>query len=287
MTTYDVDDVEFTALKRKTILITGCATGIGRSAVDLAYQNGANLILGDVQEKEGQELATKLGERALFRKCDVSIWDDVLELFQAGQIQYGGIDVVLANAGVNEIGNLFEDGIDTATGKLEAPNLATLNINLLGVLYTAKCAVHYFMKQEGKPCQLVLTGSAACFLDTPPLYTYSVSKAGVMGLMRGLRTQLPKNNNVTVNMVAPWMTKTPMLLPEFLNVWGELPANEPIGVARALLLPAVRPELNGKSFFVAGYEIVDFEEGLERTRPEWMGVQLSEHVDEGQRRILP
>lgn len=78
-----------------------------------------------------------------------------------------------------------------------------------------------------------------------------------------------------------------MLLPEFLKVWGELPANEPIGVAKALLLPVVRPELNGKSLFVAGHEIIDFEEGLEKTKPEWMGKELSDHVDEGQRRILP
>lgn len=77
-----------------------------------------------------------------------------------------------------------------------------------------------------------------------------------------------------------------MLLPEFLRVWGELPANEPIGVARALLLPAVRNELNGKSLFVAGHDIVDFEEGLERTKPQWMGKELSDYVDEGQRRIL-
>lgn len=78
-----------------------------------------------------------------------------------------------------------------------------------------------------------------------------------------------------------------MLLPEFLAMWGELPANEPIGVARALLLPAVKTSLNGKSFFVAGHKIIDFEEGLERTKPEWMGQELSEHVDEGQRRLIP
>lgn len=78
-----------------------------------------------------------------------------------------------------------------------------------------------------------------------------------------------------------------MLLPEFLEVWGDLPANEPVGVARALLLPVARGELNGKSFFVAGHDIIDFEEGLERTKPEWMGKELSDHVDEGQERILP
>ncbi|TVY87792.1 5'-hydroxyaverantin dehydrogenase [Lachnellula willkommii] len=287
MTSYAIDDSEFAALKGKTVLITGASTGIGRATVYLAHQYGANLIIGDVLEKEGQELARELGDRVIFRKCDVSLWDDVLELFQVGFQKFGALDVVLANAGVNEIGNMLEDKVDGSTGRLLPPNLATLNINLLGVIYTAKCAIHYFAKMGGKPCQLVLTGSAACFLDTAPLYVYSASKTGVMGLMRSLRTQLPKNSNTTINMVAPWMTKTPMLLPNFLRVWGELPANEPIGVARALLLPAVRTELNGKSLFIAGHDIVDLEEGLERTKPEWMGKELSDHVDEGQRRILP
>jgi len=78
-----------------------------------------------------------------------------------------------------------------------------------------------------------------------------------------------------------------MLTDQFLSVWGDLPANEPIGVARALLLPAIRQDMNGKSLFVAGHEIVDLEEGLENTQSQWMGEQLSKHVEEGQRRLVP
>lgn len=78
-----------------------------------------------------------------------------------------------------------------------------------------------------------------------------------------------------------------MLREEFVKVWGTLPANEPIGVARALLLPVVRPDINGKGFFVAGHQIVDFEQGLTSTQSQWMGEELSKHVVEGQRRIVP
>ncbi|KAG4413954.1 hypothetical protein IFR04_012921 [Cadophora malorum] len=206
MTTYPTDDLDFGSLRGKTILITGGVTGIGRATVDLAHQYGANLVIGDVLEQEGLQLATELGKRILFRKCDVSKWEDVLELFQTGFTHFGALDIVLANAGVNEIGSLLKDDIDSATGKLLPPPLKTLDVNLVGILYTTKCAIHYFAKMNGKPCQLVLTGSAASFLDTPPLHTYCTSKTGVLGLMRSLRTQLPKNANITVNMVAPWMT---------------------------------------------------------------------------------
>ena len=91
----------------------------------------------------------------------MSKWDDVLELFQAGYTHFGALDIVLANAGVNEIGSLLKDEIDSVTGKLLPPPLKTLDVNLVGIMYTTKCAVHYFAKMNGKPCQLVLTGSAA------------------------------------------------------------------------------------------------------------------------------
>jgi len=118
---------------------------------------------------------------------------------------------------------MLEDIYDPESGRLQAPVLQTLNVNLLGVIYTTKLAVHYFAKQPTKKFQLVLTGSAACFLDTPPLWTYCAAKSGVMGLMRSLRTQLPKNDSVTINMVAPWMTsETPWILkrtqPQLLTV---------------------------------------------------------------------
>ena len=80
---------------------------------------------------------------------------------------------------------------------------------------------------------------------------------------------------------------TPMLLPELKAVWDGLPSNEPEGVARALLLPLCRPEVNGKAFFVAGNQIVDFEDSLAVTQDKWMGKQLSQDINEGQRRLTP
>jgi len=122
------------------------------------------------------------------------------------------------------------------------------------------------------------------FLDTPPIHVYCAAKAGVLGLMRSLRTQLPRDN-ITINMVAPWMTRTQLLPPQFEANWGHLPANEPEGPARALLLPVVRPDMNGRSLFVAGHDIIDLEAGLQETQPKWMGEELSEAVDEGQRLV--
>jgi hypothetical protein len=59
-----------------------------------------------------------------------------------------------------------------------------------------------------------------------------------------------------------------------------------LGVAKALFLPIIRPDLNGKSFFVSGDEITEFEDTLAKAEPEWMGQPLCENVREGQRILL-
>jgi hypothetical protein len=70
------------------------------------------------------------------------------------------------------------------------------------------------------------------------------------------------------------------------RIWGDLPSNSTEGVGKALILPVVRPELNGLALFVHGDQITDLEAGLAATMPQWMGDELAEVVNEGQRRIL-
>ena len=70
------------------------------------------------------------------------------------------------------------------------------------------------------------------------------------------------------------------------SVWGELPSNTVEGVGKALLLPTIRPHLNGLSLFVHGDQITDLEDSLQATMPQWMGEYLAAVVNEGQRRIL-
>lgn len=78
------------------------------------------------------------------------------------------------------------------------------------------------------------------------------------------------------------------MLPQWItDIWGTLPANTPEGVGRALLMPVVRPEINGKSFFIAGNQMVETEDKIHETQPVWLGAELSKDVDEGQRRMIP
>ncbi|KAJ5200025.1 hypothetical protein N7491_009176 [Penicillium cf. griseofulvum] len=282
MSVYPFDKEQLRDLRGRTILITGAASGIGRAAAQIAHAHGANLVLGDLDVDEGNKLVNELQGPVLFRKTDISKWDDVLSLFEAGVNEFGIIHSVLANAGMNKEDLLSED-LD-ANGRLLPPNLGSIDVNLVGTAYTVKTAVHYFSKWPETKCQIVLTASAASYLDTPPLYLYCAAKTGVLGLMRGLRSQLVRQN-ITINVVAPWMTITNMVPPSVVTLWGNLPANQPWGVAHALLLPLLQPEINGKAFFVAGHRIIDLEDKLIETQPLWMGEQLSGDIAEGQRRL--
>ncbi|PNS14174.1 hypothetical protein CAC42_6687 [Sphaceloma murrayae] len=287
MTTFEIGDAEFGALKDKVILVTGCATGIGYATAKRAHANGAKLILADWNEKDTLKLVEELGSKdVVFRKTDVSNFDDVLEVFQLGQVTFGKIDAVISNAGAAQLSKgLFEDEYDES-GKLKAPSLRSIEVNLHAHLYMVKCAAHYFKKSPNEKHQIIMTGSAASIIDTPPQYLYCAAKAGVLGLMRSLRTQLIKDGT-SVNMVAPWMTVSQMLPQWIVDMWGDLPANTPDGVGRALLLPIVKPDVNGCTFWVAGNNIVELEEKLHETQPLWMGAELSKAVDAGQLKMIP
>ncbi|VUC37778.1 unnamed protein product [Clonostachys rosea] len=284
MTSYILDENELSTLAGKTIVIIGATTGIGLATLQTAVANGTNVALGDWNEKEGNALAQTLGHRVLFRHCDVSNWDNVLGLFEAAHSKFGVIHSVISNAGINTNEDLLADTTDPETGRLKPPSLKSIDVNLVGQLYVTRAALHYFSKWPQTRCQLVMTASAGSFFPAPPIYMYCAAKAGVVGLMRALRSEVV-NRNVTVNVVAPWLTITPMLLEDWLAKWT-LPKNTTSGVANALLLPIVRPDINGKSFFVAGDKIIEFEDTLSEAEPQWMGQELCDNVREGQRILL-
>ncbi|KAM5341877.1 hypothetical protein ACJ41O_014908 [Fusarium nematophilum] len=271
MTTYSFSADDLISLKDKTILITGAATGIGRSAVKLALENGARVAVGDWNE-EAAGLVAPFGDQAFFRKCDVANWDDVLSLFQEAHSKFGVIHSVISNAGINTHEGFLSDEFDDKSGKLLAPSLKSINVNLVGPIFVTKCAIHFFRKWPGVSCQLVINSSAGAFFPAPPIHLYCAAKTGLLGLMRALRTETVREN-ITINIVAPWLTLTPMVLPGWLQKWGDLPKNS-------------TPNINGKSLFVAGDQFIDFEDTLQDTESQWMGQQLSSDVRAGQNLLL-
>ncbi|CAK7236797.1 hypothetical protein SCUCBS95973_009731 [Sporothrix curviconia] len=281
MTSVDIpaDHPLFTEAKDKVVVLTGGATGIGAATVRKLHGLGAFVNFLDVDRKNAEALVQGLGgsNPVRFYPGSVSVWADQVRFFEGVVAQYGRVDIVLANAGIMSAGEpLLADTLDDA-GHLKEPSLGVLDVTLRGVILTSKLAIHTFRKQKS-PGSLVITGSAASYVDAPGLPLYGVAKHGVLGLMRSLRDDIAAEpTNIRVNLVAPSFVDTPFTA-HALATWkkNNLPINQASDIAKALLFLALNQEYNGRSIYVTGGIFAEIEGPIEATRPTWLGKQNEE-----------
>jgi len=194
-------------LKGRSVLITGGASGIGEASVRAFVAAGAFVTFGDTAEDLAQALVQELGsDTAAFVKCDTRVWSDQVTLFKTAiaRSPSRSVDIVLANAGISGLDNMFHDNADPETGDPVEPDLKILDINLTGMMYTAKLALHYFPRQkESHDRCLIFSSSLAGYADHPGAPQYCASKWGIRGVMRALRSAMPKIG-ARVNVIAPW-----------------------------------------------------------------------------------
>src|SRR5262245_7469460 len=87
-------------LDQRVAIITGGASGIGEGTVRLFVEEGARVVIADIQDDRGQGLAGELGGNAIFQHADVSVEDDVRRAVDAATKAFGRLDVMFNNAGV-------------------------------------------------------------------------------------------------------------------------------------------------------------------------------------------
>ena len=183
----------------KTVLITGASRGIGKSAAELFYKNGYNVVINyNKSEKEALGLASSLsGSLAL--KGDVSKEADVKEMFEKAVAHFGKIDVVINNAGVS-FSKLITD-----TTLSDWENL--FSINVTGTFLVSKCAAEHMIKNHsGKIINISsIWGIAGASCEA----CYSASKGAVITFTKALAKELGPSG-ITVNAVAPGFIDTDM-----------------------------------------------------------------------------
>ncbi|EXJ87219.1 hypothetical protein A1O3_04178 [Capronia epimyces CBS 606.96] len=241
--------VDLNGLAGKSVLVTGGASGLGKAYSEAFAKAGAYVTVVDLNESLGNETVAQLKGSGQFVKCDVTNWDQQVSAFEAAvqNSPHKSLDIVIANAGIVGQDDMFT--LEDPTGPPQKPNLKTMEINLTGVLYTTKLAIHYFRRQPveaGRDRCLILKSSLAGYVDLPGSIQYNSSKFGVRGLMRSLRRTSWKEN-IRVNLVAPWYIRTPILpavVQEYLD-------NKGVGFAlvedcvRAMLLIGSDQAING------------------------------------------
>jgi short-subunit dehydrogenase len=178
----------------KVVVITGASSGIGAALAREMARRGAHLVLTARRLDRLESLAAELrtGERQVLAvAADVTRDGDLDKVVDAARAQLGGLDVVVANAGISVNGPMASLGVEQVRRQLE--------INLFGVLRTFYATRASLLERRGV---LAIVGSVAGFVATPGSVAYSLSKFAVRGLAEGLAAELYRDGVAVVH-IAP------------------------------------------------------------------------------------
>jgi len=172
------------AIHSQSVLITGASSGIGAALAKEYSRNGFNLLLVARREDRLQSLALEIQQ--LFPKCKVEIFvgdvtqaTDMEGAVQLATEKFGGLDVVIANAGFAVSGSLLQLKVEDYRRQFET--------NVFGVLNTVYAAIEELKKTKGR---LVFIGSVASHLSLPMSSAYSMSKFAIKALSNALSLEL-------------------------------------------------------------------------------------------------
>lgn len=191
-------------LKGKIAIVTGGASGIGKSICELFVQNGAKVAIADMQEDAGKSLADELNsnhEAAIFIRADVSDAESCRKMVETTVAHFGGLDIGVNNAGVG-------DG-ETPTGEKDLDQWhRVININLNGVFYCMRYQIPEILKQGGGA--IVNMGSILSQVSFATASAYVAAKHGMLGLTRNAAVEYA-SHGIRINAVGPAFINTPLL----------------------------------------------------------------------------
>ncbi|MHB8867879.1 MAG: SDR family NAD(P)-dependent oxidoreductase [Thermoleophilia bacterium] len=184
-------------LHGKVAVITGGGTGIGAATARRFAAQGANVVVTGRRLEPIEAVAGEIGGIAL--AGDVSDEAHCIALATAAVETYGGLDIMVANAGVEVFGSAEHVDLDQWRD--------VLRVNLDGVLFSARAALGPMRARGGG--SIVILGSVASLFGVPSFVSYVTSKHAVIGLMRSLAVDYGPEG-IRVNAVCPSFTRTEM-----------------------------------------------------------------------------
>src|SRR5439155_2365891 len=222
----------------RTVIVTGGARGMGASHARGFVAEGANVVIADVLEQEGQTLADELGDQAIFSRLDVTNEKDWAATVAAAEDAFGPVSVLVNNAGIVRFGPIAETE-PTAWRQV-------IDINLTGT-YLGIRAVAPSMRKAGGGA-IVNTSAAAGMIGQFGLASYVSSKWGLRGLTKTAALELARDN-IRVTSIHPGPVRTPM-------VGGPDAADAAAAHLRGLAIPrmAEPEEITRLVLFVASEE---------------------------------
>ena len=187
-------------LKDKVAVITGGASGIGEGTVLRFVEEGARVVIADVQDEPGRALAARLGDAVRYVHTDVTVESDVAGAVDAAVAAFGRLDVMFNNAGiVGAVGRIAETSAEQWD--------RTVSILLRGVFLGMKHAARVMVPQGGGA--IVSTSSTAGILGGLGPHCYTACKHAVIGLTKSVASELAAHG-IRVNAISPGNTVTAM-----------------------------------------------------------------------------
>jgi 3-oxoacyl-[acyl-carrier protein] reductase len=195
----------------KRVLVTGAASGMGRATAHLFADEGAKVALCDLDVERLFAVVDEITEvhgpdAAVGYGCDASDHAALRKLVGGIVLKWGGIDVLINNAGVSLPNSAFQDD-----DSYEANWARTLDINLTSHSRLVRLCLPYLREAEGGG-RIVNIASTEAIVATAGMTAYAASKAGVAGLTRSLAVELGRHG-VTVNCICPGPILTGMTAP--------------------------------------------------------------------------
>lgn len=190
---------DFSSLAGKVAVVTGGASGIGKAVVERLASEGANVVVVDLNEADGQKVAADAGGRFVqLDVADADAWDAFVDDVVATE---GRLDLIHLNAGVT-----------TQNGDLlsltEQQYRRIMGANVDGVVYGARAAARAMKAQGGGA--IVATASVAGLIGFSPDPIYTLTKHAVVGLVRAMAQSL-EPMNISINAVNPGIVETPLV----------------------------------------------------------------------------
>lgn len=221
-------------LENRTAIITGGASGIGLEAAKLFINEGANVVVADINEEAGRTAAAELGSKCRFVKTDVSDKSSAYFCIAEALKRFSKVDILINNAGITSDASLLK----MSSEQFEK----VIDINLKGVFFMTKYAATHMA--ENNYGRIINTSSIVGLYGNFGQTNYAASKSGVIGMTKTWARELGRKG-ITVNAVAPGFIATDMIgtVPE--KILNTIKERTPLGrlgtpadIARAYLFLA-------------------------------------------------
>jgi NAD(P)-dependent dehydrogenase (short-subunit alcohol dehydrogenase family) len=192
-------------LDGKVAVVTGGCSGIGLATVQRFVQEGAKVVIGDIDDERGHELVGQLGgeDVATYAHVDVTSKDEVDALFRTAKERYGSVDIAFNNAGISppDDDSILDTDLDAWRRVQE--------VNLTSVYLCCKAALPYMLEQRSG--SIINTASFVAVMGAATSQiSYSASKGGVLSMTRELGVQFAREG-IRVNALCPGPVNTPLL----------------------------------------------------------------------------